>query len=158
MKLCFGRTQLPIVSLFRTRGHQYGHCWLFFGKCTVVPSFLLLRTQSLPADIVNNTSANGLCVGSKENSQQLDEMWLNFAKLWIPKCETSFENHGATYIDGHPRNGTASFKNFSAQYILHVVIEPSHRSMIYKSPMWLLTVFLSRVTSLSILLLCVLMR
>ena len=51
------------------------------GDGTVLSCCILQKCKSLLVDIMNFTSQNGVCVGSTENSQQTDEMWLQFAKV-----------------------------------------------------------------------------
>ena len=67
-------------------------------------------------------------------SQRTDDMWLKFAENWAPRCGTSFENPGILFIDGHSSHVTRPFIQLAARYGLHVVVEPSHTSMILQVP------------------------
>ena len=71
------------------------------GDGTVLSCCMLQRCKSLPADLVKFTSRNNVCVGATENSQQTDDMWIEFEKVWLPKCECSWDRPGIVFIDGH---------------------------------------------------------
>lgn len=65
-------------------------------------------------------------MAATENAQQPDESWLNFSRIWLLVCCTSFESLGIVFIDGHSSLITREFIELAAQYGLYVVIEPSH--------------------------------
>ncbi len=96
----------------------------------VLASLLLQRCQSLPVDTVKLTASSDLCVAATENAQQSDNSWVEFAKIWLPKCGCSFDNPGVVYIDGHTTHLTRAFIELAAKHSVYVVVEPSHTSML----------------------------
>ena len=91
---------------------------------------LLQRCRSLPTDAVKFAALNDICVGSTENAQQTEEMWLNFAEQWISACGTGFDKPGIIFVDCHSSHVTSAFISLAAKFGLYVVVEPSHTRMI----------------------------
>ena len=100
------------------------------GDGSVSATLLLQRCQSLPVDAVKFTSANDLCVAATENAQQSDDSWLSFAKIWLPRTNSSFADPGFVYIDGHSSHVTRAFIQAAAEHSIYVIVEPSHTSII----------------------------
>lgn len=97
----------------------YGH---------VVTSLLYKRCLSISTDTAKFTAHYDLCVAATVNAQKSVESWLNFAKIWLPLCGTSFEKPGFVYIDGHSSHVMRAFIQLAAKHGIYVIIEPSHTS------------------------------
>lgn len=100
------------------------------GNRSILATLLLQRCQSVSVDAATFSATNDLCIAATENAQQTDDMWLEFANVWLPLCGTSFKNPEFVYIDGHSSHVTRSFIQLAATHGLYVIIEPSHTSMI----------------------------
>lgn len=55
---------------------------------------------------------------------------MNFAKIWLPMCETSFEELVFVYSDGHSSHITSEFIALTATHGLYVTVKPSHASIL----------------------------
>ena len=91
---------------------------------------LLQRCLSVPIDAVKFTASNGICIAASENAQQTDNLWIEFARIWLPICAATWENPGFVYVDGHSSHLTMIFIEFGAKNSVYVIVEPSHTSMV----------------------------
>ena len=57
-------------------------------------------------------------------------MWNEFATVWLPNCECPWDRPENVLIDGHSTYLRSKFKQLVTKYGLHVVVDPSHTSMI----------------------------
>lgn len=69
-------------------------------------------------------------MGTIENAQQTDETWLDYAKVWLQLCNTSWERPGFVYIDGHSSHVTRAFIHIAEKHSVYVIVEPSHTSIV----------------------------
>ena len=78
------------------------------GNGSAIATILLQRCLSVPLDMVKFTSSHGVYLGASEYAQT-DDLWYEFAKIWLPRCGASWENSGFVYLDCHSTNLTRRF-------------------------------------------------
>lgn len=120
------------VPLSRGRSSMWTLLPLLSGDGRVLACLLILRCLPLPVDAAKFTFSNGLCVASTENAQQTEESWMNFARIWLPTLNTSFDNPGFVYVDGHTSHVMKEFIEQAADHALYVVVQPSHTSIVFQ--------------------------
>ena len=64
------------------------------------------------------------------SAQQTENLWIEFAKIWLSICATTWKNPALVYADGHSSYLTRIFIELGAKNSSYVIVEPSHTSTV----------------------------
>lgn len=73
-------------------------------------------------------------LGSTANAQMTDELFLAYARKWLPKVGATREEPGIVVLDGHTTHVQEEFMRLAREHHIYVVVEPSHTSMFLQGP------------------------